>query len=317
MGYIVTLSLLLICSHKSYSETIAGRLLTDSIDYSVSKSIIKPYYQFTHLNDLNPLLGQKSNDEGYTSGFIQKVRLLNEKKVRFYDIALTSDLYTKYQFDEAYSNDGRWTIPQKFTEINTLKFSVNQYNKRKRLFTVIEVGTGVRNKKHPIWGFSLFMQGGSDGQGGYHSLIGDHGTENLETGGIKPFFYIAPSIIKNFTTKVLKAHKDPMLVQLQTGFSIGTSQIKSSAFFRFMSELPIIQLNNTRKKISKITAICKGSLRAHASGILFCPEFGAEVSLLSLTFGYTSIFFIGKQNASVINYFDNEACMRGYLKVNL
>ena len=292
------------------------KLITDSINYAENSNILRSSYQVTMVNDFNPVMGQKSNDEGYTSGIFHDIRVFNKKKLRFYDISLKSDLYTEYQFSQGYMLDNRWTIPQKFTEINTLKFSVNQYLTNKNLFASIEVGTGVRNKKQPIWGLSLFLQGGSDGLGGIHSHLGEHGAENLVTGEIKPFLYIAPSITKHFISRFSKVNRDRFFLELKAGFALGTSQIKSTAFINAYSELPVFQINGLTSRVFKLSTVCRGLLLAHTSGLLFNPELGAEVSLFFLTLGYTSIFYVGDQQADVIDYYDNESSMRAYLKIN-
>ena len=291
-------------------------LFTDSINYAENRNILRSSYQVTMVNDFNPVMGQKSNDEGYTSGIFHDIRVFNKKKLRFYDISLKSDLYTEYQFSQGYMLNDRWTIPQKFTEINTLKFSVNQYFKNKKLFASIELGTGVRNKKQPIWGLSLFLQGGSDGLGGIHSHLGEHGAENLVTGEIKPFVYIAPSITKHFISRFSKVNRDQFFLELKAGFALGTQQIKSTAFINAYSELPVFQINRLKSKIFKLSTVYSGLLLAHASGLLFNPELGAEVTLFCVTLGYTSIFYLGKQQAEVINYYDDESSMRAYLKIS-
>lgn len=287
-----------------------------NLDTALMKKVLYPYYQLTFINDLNPALGLISNDEGYTLGIHHRLRIVQNSRQRFYDVKLTSDLFTDYLYHGGYSDQGKWIVPEEFTEINTLSFSFNQYIDNKKIFAGIEVGTGVRNKNRAIPGFALYLQGGETGRGGYHSLLTMHANDNVATGEIKPFIYISPSIRKLLTSKTRNEFRDPFFIDIQTGFSLGTSQIKSTAFVRMHSELPVIQTYNARKKVFKLSGIFRSVLLAHPSGLQFNPELGLEFQIFFVSIGYNSIFYYGKQNAEVINYYDNEPLMRGYIKVH-
>ncbi len=317
--YIFTLLILhsmvpqLKASNGKSNET---KFFTDSLTHAISKNIIYPYYQLTYINDLNPVLGQISNDDGYTFGYAHRLRILANDKQRFYDLSISSDLYTQYLYKQGYSQEGKWIIPQNFTEINTISFSFNQYIESKKLFAGLEIGSGIRNKNHPIWGFALYLQGGEDGLGGYHSNLEMHANENLATGEIKPFIYLTPSIRKLFVHENKNEYKDPFYIDLHTGFSLGTSQIKSSAFLNVFSELPIFQLVNTRRSTFKVSGLFNNLLFAHSSGVQYNPEIGLEFEIFFVSIGYSSIFYFGQQNEKVIDYYDYESSMRGYVRMN-
>jgi len=303
----------LMASNGKSNET---KFFTDSLTSTISKNIIYPYYQLTYINDLNPVLGQVSNDDGYTFGYAHRLRILGNKKQRFYDVSISSDLYTQYLYKQGYPQDGKWIVPQNFTEINTFSFSFNQYIESKKLFAGLEIGSGVRNKDHPIWGFALYLQGGEDGLGGYHSNLNMHANENLVTGEIKPFVYLTPSIRKLFIHQNKNEYKDPFYVDVHTGFSLGTSQIKSSAFLDIYSELPVLQIANSQKSTLKLSGIFKSLLLAHSSGVQYNPEIGLEFELFFVSIGYSTIFYFGRQDEKVIDYYDNESCMRGFVRMN-
>ena len=288
--------------------------ITDSIDYKINKNVLGSFYKFTMVNDYNPALKQMSNDEGYTLGVFHEVRIQQPKIPRFFDIALISDLYTYYS-EESYEDNGRRIDPQEFTEISALKVSYNKYIAKKRLFLSLETGFGLRNKKQAIKGLALFMQGGIDGRGGYHGLLEGHvGQDNIRTGDTKPFVFIAPSVIKHFMLTRYKINKDQAYIQTQAGFSLGTSQIKSKIFVAYNSELPILQLNIAKYRAFKTSIRARGEFLLHSDGFQYKPEIGVEVSILFFTIGYTSIFYIGQHQKSIINYYDNESSMRGYIR---
>lgn len=216
----------------SNGKEAAKKIFIESMEYAVSKNIIDSYYQLTMINDLNPLLGLISNDEGYTIGISHNFRILHNKKQRFYDFALSSDLFTDYHYNDGYAQDGKWIVPQSFTEINTLQISINQYIKRKKLFAAVAIGTGVRNKNHAIPGFALYLQGGKDGKGGYHSTLSMHANENLVTGEIKPFVYLAPSIRKQFIHNNRQEFKEPFYLDYKLAFRLAHHKLKALHSFR-------------------------------------------------------------------------------------
>lgn len=303
-------------AHAWTENLTSKKHLSENLDTVLVKKVLYPYYELTFINDLNPALGLISNDEGYTLGIYHQLRIIHKKKERFYDIAIASDLYTDYHYPEGYSDNGKWIVPQTFTEINCVSFSVSQYIKSKKIFAGLEFGTGVRNKDRAIPGFALYFQGGENGRGGYHSLLSMHANQNVSTGQITPFVYLAPSIRKLFIFNPNRANHDPFYIDILTGFSLGSSQIKSSAFFKMNSELPILQAVNSKKNIFKLSSIFKSLVLVHPSGLQFNPELGLEFQIFFVSLGYNSIFYFGKQNAEVIDFYDNEPCMRAYVKVH-
>ena len=302
-------------TQKTLSQNNESNLFLGSKDHVFRNGILKSFYRFSMVNDFNPLLGQGSNDEGYTAGLFHELRFLDKRRGRFYDVALTSQLYTEYQLSSKYRIDGRKIIPQKFTEINALRFSVNQSIGRINTFVGLELGIGLRNKEKPLNGFTLMAQSGSDGLGGFHSwLKNHHGVENIQTGGIIPFAYFSPFIFKYFNLRTKQVLKDPAFLQLKTGLSIGAFQKKSEFFVQYYSEWPLLQFVSQRNKKLKFSVLFEGTAMAHASGFSFKPEFGFEIYVHFLALGYSSIFNFGSEQIDVINYFDKESLMKAYLK---
>jgi hypothetical protein len=178
-------------------------------------------------------------------------------------------------------------------------------------------GAGINNKSNPIWGLSLYMQGGKDGLGGYHALLDNNpGQENISTGKIQPIFFLSPSIIKHYSLASKDTIKSKPYFEIQSGFRLGTNLIGSNIFVMSKLDIPLVQFHYQRFDLFMLSLIMQNEITLCRDGFLSLPELGTEIRLSFLTVGFTSIFTWGHQNISVLKYVDNDILMRGYLTIN-
>ncbi|GAA4848282.1 hypothetical protein [Algivirga pacifica] len=301
-------------SHAQQRQNDRG--FTDEITSTQYSKLIGSHYQMATMNDYNFIFTPKTNDQGYTVGLAHEIRVFNPKDNSVYEMSLTSDLYTEFTYD-TYNIDNRRIEPQKFTEINKIELSYSQYIPEHQLFFSIATGIGMRNKERAVPGMALFMQGGYNGQGGYHRFIEQYGFDYIPTGGVKPFVFVAPSLTKHYIYQQDNQNNDPFHVSINGGIHLGSSQIQSNLFASFNSELPVVQFDLYGVDVFKFSIRSNAALMLHQEGFLFNPEVGTEVSLFFLKAGYVSTFNIGHQPLAVVDYFDNETTMRLYAAINL
>jgi hypothetical protein len=275
------------------------------------------YAKISMLNDYNPVIGQKSNDSGHTLGVIGSYRFSKPKKNYFFEFAIESNLYTEYVNTSYINSEGREIDPQYFTEISSFNFAINRYFESKRIFIDLQTYIGIYNKEKPIPGMTLFLQGGPDGKGGYHSIINNSpGQDNIPTGGQSILFYMEPGLKKYFIGKVFDTH-DNAFLEIHANAKLGFPYEGMSANINVNSEMPLTQIISNNANIYKFTICYRHRLSLHKDGLCYIPEIGAQVSVLFLTFGYTSNYYFGKRNISMVNYIDDERMMRIYIKIKL
>jgi hypothetical protein len=273
--------------------------------------------KITMLNDVNPILNQKSDDFGYTLGVIGSYRFVKPEKNSFYEFELESHLYTKPAFSSYINQDGRRIYSQYFTEISSFNFTINQYLEKSSFFIDLKTYVGIYNKKKAILGGGLFLQGGSDGKGGYHALLENNpGQDNISLGGQSILFYIEPGLKKYFIAKVFSKN-DNAFLEIHPNIKLGFPIQGISASVNVNSELPIMQFISKENNIFKLTLCYRHKLSMHRDGLSYIPELGVQASLLSLTLGYTSNFYFGNRNISMLNHIDDERMMRLYIKIEL
>lgn len=279
--------------------------------------VFNSYTKITMLNDVNPILNQKSDDFGYTLGVIAYYRFIKPDNNTFYEFALESHLYTKRASPGYINQDGRKIDPQYFTEISNFNFTVNKYVEKSNFFIDLKTYVGIYNKKKAIFGGALFLQGGWDGKGGYHALLKHNpGEDNIATGGQSLLFYIEPGLKKYFIGKVFKKFDNAFLV-IHANVKLGFPVQGMSASINVNSELPILQFKSKEHNIFKLTFLYRHELSLHREGLSYIPELGIQASLFFFTLGYTSNFYFGHRNISMLNYLDDEKMMRLYIKIDL
>lgn len=292
--------------------------ITDSIDYlSHHKNIIHPYFQIGMVNDYNPLFNKHCDDDGYTLGLYLNARIRKKNSVNYLMVEYKSDLYTKYLKDDKIIIGPRTYYPQYFTEISSLSFHYQYFIEKYSCFFSLGFGAGINNPKEAIWGLALYVQGGKDGKGGYHSILENHpGSINISTDEIKPIIFVSPAIIKHFSILSYNTKKSKPYLELQTGTRLATKIIGSDIFLKAKLDAPVLQIYYNTFNLFMLSVILNNELTYSRDGFLTLPELGTEVRLAYLTIGFTSIFNIGKQNVSALKYVDKDILMRGYLTFN-
>lgn len=292
--------------------------ISDSLNYSsVYKNIIHSYSKIGMKNDYNPILNKHCDDEGNTLELFMFTRIKNRKSYNYFDIEYRSGLCTRYLREDQYKIGNRTIYPQYFVEISYLNFHYQYFLKRYNCFLSVGGGAGINNKSKPIWGLSLYMQGGDDGLGGYHDLLDNNpGQENISTGKVQPFFFLSLSIIKHYSIVSTDTIKNKPFLEIQSGLRLGTDLLGSNIFFKSEFDIPLVQFHYQRFNLFMLSLIMQNEITLCRDGFLSLPELGTEIRLSFLTVGFTSIFILGHQNISVLKYVDNDILMRGYLTIN-
>jgi hypothetical protein len=312
-SYIKDLSLIILFISLSYSPVFSQ----EENYLSKYEDVFGRYAKITLLNDANPVLNQTSRDYGHTLGVVAEYSFSKPENRTFYEFAVESNLYTDRVNQGYYNNVGRKINPQYFTEISSFNFTLNRYLRDKRTFLNLKTYLGVYNRKKPIPGMALFLQGGSDGKGGYHGLLKDNaGQDNIPTGKQSLLLFLEPSLKKYFIGNIFTKN-DNAFLKIHSGVKLGFPFEGMNAFININSELPVIQIVSKNTNIFKLTLTYQHELTLHRDGILYKPELGAEASLLFLTMGYTSNFYFGDRNISMVKYFDDDRMMRLYIKIKL
>jgi hypothetical protein len=295
-----------------------GVKLSDSLAYLNNYSRLNhSFVEIGMFNDYNPIFNIHCNDDGYTLGLYIDARIKKGKTGNFFDMGYKSDLYTKYLKDRAKNYGNRKIIPQYFTEVSYAFFDYHIRSEKYKCFFSLGAGLGINNRQKALWGLSLYVQGGKDGKGGYHSILNNNpGTENIPTGSIKPVFFIYPSVSKAFTVATLNSNKHLSFVELELGARIGTRYIGSEIFFKSHVEIPVTEIHYKQYTLFSWSVVARNELSCGNNGLLNMPEFGTEVRLGFLTVGFTTIYNFGYQSASIISWTDNDPLMRGYIAFN-
>ena len=84
-----------------FTSPVFSQKKDESLNFSRNKNIFGRSVKITMLNDVNPVLLQKSNDTGFTLGTIIYFRFLSAPKKMVYELSLNSELYTQYP-DKSY-----------------------------------------------------------------------------------------------------------------------------------------------------------------------------------------------------------------------
>jgi hypothetical protein len=312
------LLILLLFSFQIFFSFSQQFIITDSIYYfTTHKSINHSFSKIEMINDYNPIFTPGTNDEGYTLGMSLFTRIKSKTSYNYFDVKFQSDLYTDYQRDLTYYLGIRKIIPQYFTEISYFSFNYQYFFEKHKCFLSLGTGLGINNKKRPIYGLSLYIQGGEDGLQGYHGLLeNNNGQENLPTGDINALYFFKASIIKHFSIATNDLLKNKPYLEFEPGFRLGNKQIGSNLFFKAKIDFPIFQFNYNNSNLFLFSLLVQNDLSYSKYGFYTQPEFGAEVKLSFLSVGFTSIFNFGKPDIFVVKYYDKETLMRGYLKVN-
>jgi hypothetical protein len=291
-------------------------LLTDNPNYFRSNEMINhSYYQVGMINDFNPFFNKHCKDDGYTLGLYFDSRIKTSNSYDYFDIKYVSDLYTKYLNDLAYKAGTRIIRPQYFNEISFLSLEYKHLIKSGNIYLSIGAGYGVNNRERPIWGLSLYVQGGEDGKGGYHSLIKNPGQDNIPTGNIQPLYFICPSLIKYYSLISSNTGKTKASLEFQAGYRFGTVNLGSGFFLRSYALIPLIRTYKYHD-IFSFSFIAGNELKYSIDGIVNAPEWGVETKILFLSVGFTSIFYKGEQNITALKYFQNVPHMNGYIRIN-
>ena len=291
-------------------------------DFSSSKDFLTrndfidepSYFHFQHSNDVAFLFEPKAtNDYALTASVGAKLFLNNKEKNRTISFGFLSTLYSSPNLWDFYEND-RLIKAHYFTEISQIFGSIQNIDRDKNLTYKLETGLGLLNKDKAVKGLMLWLQGGTDGKGGYHGLIGNEAQLNLSRDIFSPFFYLAPSINKYFYLPSKRLGK-PNVFRTELGINLCSNFDAFNIFLRNDFKYNIFRTNFFEKFpiISELTG--QADLIYHADGLKFNPGFGIEIYLKNFVMGYSKFVQLGKEQISWVDFKDNENICRLYFRV--
>lgn len=279
----------------------------------------KNFFLVQHINDLNLLFPGNSNDVAFTSSFLLKA-FINQKadKQRLLSFGVRSDLYTKRQYSQRFDENGRYYRGESFTEISTAEFSWVKFL-GKNVAVQLSGGPGILNKKKPITGLALWIQGGSDGIGGIHKIINklskQHGQiiEGRDT--LSAFLSFNPAI-STYLNIFPKSGYTPHTLVSELGVNLNTELAGNWIFFENDLTVHLFRFPLT-KRLFSIDLTGAGDFRLHRSGLKTDARVGTEISWGRVTFGYELTKQFGKENIDWVDYYDDDDLYWIYFKIRL
>ncbi len=279
------------------------------------------YFQVQHINDVNFLTqSRKTNDNGFTGSFLLKLFLnQNNSRNRLISIGFRTDLFTEEAGETFYEN-GRDILPEYFTEISALDFSVVKFFSNNRWAFQMSSGVGLLNKKESIPGLGLWIQGGSDGRGGMHKLFdkinGNSGQSNISRDELSAFVYFSPAISHFFYVPV-KSQKIPHMLVTELGVNLCTNFDALWIYWENNGRLHLFQKTVFGTIPIRFDLLGNGDFQFHKNGIKLNARIGAEMSFGKIAIGYEKTKQYGKANVAWIDFTDKEDLFRLFVKIKL
>jgi len=283
----------------------------------IESGIIYPEFTIRHVNDFNPVLRQKSNDTGYTLGSLVGLVLVDRDHSIINEFKIQSDLYTAYLPDSTfYTDNGRLIRTQKFNELSSFDYRCTWMPKNSRWMFSTEFSIGIRNRKKPIPGMTLFQQGGMSGRGGYHGYIdflpwiSNPGQENIPTGGISLYGNLTP-VLKRYFLLSRGQGRESSWILAEAGAHLSTWKEYNYLFVNTCFDFSLYQTCKLFNQKMKLSLTGAGKVEYfNGDGMVASSQLGLKLRYWRIDAGYTSLFFIGKQPLLVTGYSDNESMMK-------
>nr|WP_321357796.1 hypothetical protein [uncultured Draconibacterium sp.] len=279
----------------------------------------KNFFLVQHINDLNLLFPGNSNDVAFTSSFLLKA-FINQKadKQRLLSFGVRSDLYTKRQYSQRFDENGRYYRGESFTEISTAEFSWVKFL-GKNVAVQLSGGPGILNKKEPITGLALWIQGGSDGTGGIHKIIDSFGKQHgqiIEGRDTLSAFLSFNPAISTYLNIFPKSGYTPHTLVSELGVNLNTELAGNWIFLENDLTVHLFRFPLT-KRLFSVDLTGAGDFRLHRSGLKTDARVGTEISWGRVTFGYELTKQFGKENIDWVDYYDDDDLYRIYFKIRL
>ncbi|WP_163323285.1 DUF3016 domain-containing protein [Draconibacterium mangrovi] len=279
----------------------------------------KSHILVQHINDIDLLFSGKSNDVAFTSSFLVKA-FFNQKteKQRLLSFGIRTDLYTKRQYSQRFDENGRYYRGESFTEISTAEFSWVKFLTN-NLAIQLSGGPGILNKKKPIPGLALWIQGGKDGAGGIHKIIDSFGKQHGQIiegrDVLTHFLYFNPAVIY-YLNLFPKSGYTPHTLVSELGVNLCDEFAGNWIFFENDLNLHLFRFPLS-KRLFSVDLTGAGDFRLHRAGLKTDIRLGTEISWGRITFGYELTNQYGKENIDWVDYYDNDDIYRIYFKIRL
>ncbi|MCK3685223.1 hypothetical protein [Maribellus sp. YY47] len=278
------------------------------------------FFEVEHMNDVDLLFPKGSDDMAFTSSFLLK-GFINQKESRnrLLSFGIRSDLYTKRVWDNYYFDyTGRLHVSEYFTEISTAEVSMVKFFKR-NFGLQLAGGVGLLNKKKAIPGLALWIQGGSDGAGGFHKILDNmgkqHGQINVGRDTLTAFVVFSPSVAY-YLNVFTRQGRAPHTLVSEIGLNVCTKRNGNWAYFNNDLSLHMLRFQ-LLNRLFMMNLTGAGDFRLHRAGLKLDARIGTELSYGRVSFGYEITKQYGKENIDWVDYTDDENLYKLYLKVRL
>ncbi|WP_157470818.1 hypothetical protein [Draconibacterium orientale] len=279
----------------------------------------KSHILIQHINDIDLLFSGKSNDVAFTSSFLIKA-FINQKteKKRLLSFGIRTDLYTQREYSQRFDENGRYYRGESFVEISAVEFSWVKFLSN-NLAIQLSGGPGILNKKKPIPGLALWIQGGNDGAGGIHKIIDSFGKQHgqiIEGRDVLTHFMYFNPAVSYYLNVFPKSGYTPHTLVSEIGVNLSDQFAGNWFFFENDLTLHLFRFPLSQRLFS-FDLTGAGDFRLHRSGVKSDIRVGTAISWGRATFGYELTKQYGKANVEWVDYYDDDDLYRIYFRVRL